>query len=164
MWRSAISRRADSVPTPLERASFLAATRRFDDALSLWLTTLAQPASDEQQATDAINGLRQAIAVSVAVKDDPLATLQLIDAQSKDVGVETLYSPEWRSAWRAEAAALGERGRGRDGSEREARGREGECVSIHSRSSSDAEECGAGARARISTFYGRTGRSRPARA
>ncbi len=91
--------------TPLERASFLAATRRFDDALALWLATLAQPAADEQQATDAINGLRQALVVSVVVKDDPNETLRLIDAHEKNGGQATFFSHQWWSAWRAETNA-----------------------------------------------------------
>lgn len=106
-FESAQSSTASAALTPLERATFLAATRHFDEALSLWLDTLGQPANTEQQATDDIHGLREAIAVSVAVKGDPAKTLKLIDAQTRSQGLRS--GPRYRD--RTRPHALGPRRR-----------------------------------------------------
>ncbi len=96
---------AGAVALPsFERANFLAATRRFDDALTMWSSALKRTPSTRQQVTDQLNALRQAIAVSVSVKDDPVRTLELLDAQALGA-VNTPYAARWVSAWREATTA-----------------------------------------------------------
>lgn len=90
--------------TPFEQARFLAATRRFDEALELWLMALKRPPKTFEQATEQINALRQALVVSVSVKDSPAKTLELLEAIATGE-VRASYALPWSQAWRAETRA-----------------------------------------------------------
>jgi len=89
--------------SPFERASFLAATRKFDEALSLWLQTLASP-DDAIDRAERLNALRQAITVAVRVKNDPAQVTALMLAYERS-GSATSHSGRWLTAWRAENRA-----------------------------------------------------------
>lgn len=90
--------------TSFERASLLAATRHFDDAIDLWLIALRRAPKTFEESTDQMNALRQAIAVTVSVKDNPIKTLELLDAR---VGgdINAPYASGWTTAWRTATAA-----------------------------------------------------------
>ncbi len=88
--------------TPLEQARFWAATRHFDQALALWLVALKRPPETFEQAATQLAALRQALVVSVSVKDDPVKTLELLKARAS--GEFTAgYTLPWAPAWQAEA-------------------------------------------------------------
>jgi hypothetical protein len=63
---------------PLERAEFFAATRQFDAALMLWADVLRDPPKAAADAFIQAQVARRALLVSVRVKDDPVATLELL--------------------------------------------------------------------------------------
>ena len=90
--------------TSFERASLLAATRHFDDAIALWLIALRRAPKTIEESTDQLNALRQALAVAVSVKDNPNTTLELLDARA--VGdLNGPYASGWTTAWRSATSA-----------------------------------------------------------
>lgn len=111
--------------SPLERASFLAATRQFDAALEVWSGALEGEGKSDADAFDRTQALRGALAVAVRAKDDPKVAVALLEARCARGGLfayakkvceaqladAKAWAKEGFVAATASAAALFERGR-----------------------------------------------------
>ncbi|MBL9037255.1 MAG: sulfite exporter TauE/SafE family protein [Archangium sp.] len=76
---------------PLQRAELLVATRRFDAALEVWRSVLANPGTPPYDRQRALEG---ALAVTVQVKDDPVSTGALLDTELRRGDLEPAATAE----------------------------------------------------------------------
>jgi hypothetical protein len=122
---AAAGKAADGVGlSPLERASFLAATRQFDAALAEWGDALSAPRRTDADAFEQTQALRGALSVAVRAKDDPATTVALLEARcaspelpawgrkvcERQLADAKAWAAEGFTAARASAGALFERG------------------------------------------------------
>lgn len=93
---------------PLERAAFFATTRQFDRALAEWTQAFTVPPKNDVEAFEQTQALRFALFVTVQGKDDPKATLALLEknkGRPELPGFATRQMARWLSetkAWQVE--------------------------------------------------------------
>ncbi|MCA3012858.1 MAG: hypothetical protein INH41_10720 [Myxococcaceae bacterium] len=99
---------ADARLPPLDRAQFLAATRRFDEALDAYGAVVARPATDERARLVQARAIKDALTLLVRVKDDAKATDVFLEGLSRRDDLPAFLKRSvaaWRkdvSAWRKE--------------------------------------------------------------
>ncbi|HSA59097.1 MAG TPA: hypothetical protein VLJ37_05370 [bacterium] len=73
-------RRLDALKlTPFQKAEFLAATRQFDKAISLYQDILAKEPSVAARSTELPHAVRNALTIAVRVKQDPKLAQEILD-------------------------------------------------------------------------------------
>ncbi|MCU0699239.1 MAG: hypothetical protein MUC96_22255 [Myxococcaceae bacterium] len=87
---------------PLERAAFFATTRQFDRALSEWNQALAQAPKNDVEAFEQAEALRAALVVTIQGKDDPKATIALLE-KHKDRAELPGFMTRQMARWLSEA-------------------------------------------------------------